>query len=141
LDIGRQLGSVLSATHAAGIVHRDLKPDNVFLVPDHEMPRGERAKVLDFGIAKLAGRQLARTAEGGSMGTPPYMAPEQWTDASTAGARADVYSLGCLLFEIACGRTPFLSSSVGEACTKHLTETPPLARTFAPDLPVELEEL
>ena len=141
LEIGRQLGSVLAATHAAGIVHRDLKPDNVFLVADDELASRERVKVLDFGIAKLGGRQLAKTAAGGSMGTPPYMAPEQWTDASTAGARADVYSLGCLLFEIACGRPPFIATSVGESCAKHLTEIPPLARSVAPDVPVELEEL
>ncbi|HEY1816126.1 MAG TPA: protein kinase [Kofleriaceae bacterium] len=141
LEIVRQLASVLAATHVAGITHRDLKPDNVFLIADAELPGGERAKVLDFGIAKLGGAASGMTASGGSMGTPAYMAPEQWTDAASADARADVYSLGCLMFEMACGRPPFLAMTIGEACTKHLTEVPVRARTLATGIPGELDEL
>ncbi|HEX4450796.1 MAG TPA: protein kinase [Kofleriaceae bacterium] len=141
LEVARQLASVLAATHDAGITHRDLKPDNVFLVADAELPGGERAKVLDFGIAKLAGAVSGMTAAGGSMGTPAYMAPEQWTDAASADARADVYSLGCLMFEMACGRPPFIATTIGETCTKHLTEVPVRVRTLAPAIPAELDEL
>src|SRR5687767_7527338 len=79
-DIGRQIAGVLDAVHKAGITHRDLKPDNVFIVPDAELARGERVKVLDFGIAKLTGASgmgLTNTSVS-SMGTPHYMSPEQW---------------------------------------------------------------
>jgi tetratricopeptide (TPR) repeat protein/tRNA A-37 threonylcarbamoyl transferase component Bud32 len=140
LDISRQIASVLAATHAAGVVHRDLKPDNIFLVPDAELPRGERAKVLDFGIAKL-GTQTSMTAAGGSMGTPGYMAPEQWTDAAKADRRADIYALGCIIFEMACGRPPFVAMTLPEAYAKHMHEQPMPMRTLAPDMPTELEDL
>ncbi len=139
IEIGRQIASVLEATHAADIVHRDLKPDNVFLVRDEELASKQRVKVLDFGIAKLG--EVAITATGsGSMGTPPYMAPEQWTDAAKADARADIYSLGCMLFELCAGRPPFVAASIGEACTKHLTEAPPQLAGLVP-VPAELDAL
>jgi serine/threonine protein kinase/Flp pilus assembly protein TadD len=137
-EIARQMTSVLAATHAAGITHRDLKPDNVFLVPDAEL--GERVKILDFGIAKLGATGSGLTATG-SMGTPAYMAPEQWNDAGTANARSDVYSLGCMMFELCCGRPPFITTSVGEACNKHLHEQPPTVRSFVSSTPTELDEL
>ena len=136
LDIGRQIASVLAATHEAGVVHRDLKPDNVFVVPDAEV--GERVKILDFGIAKLSTVNVTGT---GSLGTPAYMAPEQWSSPATADHRADLYSLGCVLFEMCCGRPPFLATTPGEACAKHLTEPPPRARSLAPRLPEQLDDL
>ncbi len=136
IDIGRQIASVLAATHDAGVVHRDLKPDNVFLVPDAEL--GERVKILDFGIAKLSTVMVTGT---GSLGTPAYMSPEQWNNPAGADHRADLYSLGCVLFEMCCGRTPFLATTPGEACTKHLTEQPPRARELAPALPIEIDDL
>ncbi len=136
LDIGRQIASVLAATHEAGVVHRDLKPDNVFLVPDAEV--GERVKILDFGIAKLATVHVTGT---GSLGTPAYMAPEQWSSPATADHRADLYSLGCVLFEMCCGRPPFVATTPGEVCTKHLTEQPIRARALAPALPAQIDDL
>ena len=137
-DAGKQIASVLAATHAAGVTHRDLKPDNIFLVADSELASGERVKVLDFGIAKTT--LSAITGTGNSMGTPAYMAPEQWNDASKADGRADIYSLGCVVFEACCGRPPFVASSIGEACTKHLTEVPVRASTRA-EVPPELDDL
>ena len=130
-EIGRQIASVLGATRAAGITHRDLKPDNVFLIPDGELASGERVKILDFGIAKLAAAGAGMTATGNSMGTPSYMAPEQWKDAGTADARADTYSFGCVLLEMCTGAPPFAATTIGEACTKHLTEMPPRAASRA----------
>jgi serine/threonine-protein kinase len=141
-DIGRQIANVLDATHNAGITHRDLKPDNIFLVPDREQPRGERVKILDFGIAKLTGTLAAvspRTT--GTIGTPAYMAPEQWGDASKVDWRADLYSLGCVAFEMACGRPPFIVTNIAEACAKHLHDTPPRVREIVPTLPNALQSL
>src|SRR4051812_48281306 len=110
--IARGIASALTAAHGMGIVHRDLKPDNIFLVPDPDLPGGERAKVLDFGIAKLADPSGApigsqHTATGTLIGTPLYMAPEQARAASAIDHRADLYSLGCILYEMLVGDTPF----------------------------------
>ncbi len=141
-DLGRQIASVLDATHSAGITHRDLKPDNIFIVPDRELASRQRAKVLDFGIAKLTGTLAGNSPRTmGTMGTPAYMAPEQWGDASKVDWRADIYSLGCLVFEMACGRPPFVVTTLAEACGKHLTEIPVAASSLVPGLPAELDEL
>ncbi|HEU0030108.1 MAG TPA: serine/threonine-protein kinase [Kofleriaceae bacterium] len=142
LDIGRQIASVLDAVHHAGVTHRDLKPDNIHLIPDQEMASGERVKVLDFGIAKLSGTTVAGSPQTkGTMGTPAYMAPEQWNNAADVDGRADTYSLGCLLFEMASGRTPFPARSIGEACTHHLHTPPPHVAAVAPHVPARLDAL
>ncbi len=141
-DIGRQSASILDATHAEGITHRDLKPDNIFLVKDAELASRERVKILDFGIAKLTGTMAGASPKTvGVMGTPGYMAPEQWGDSSKVDWRADTYSLGCVVFEMACGRQPFIAHTFPEAYAKHLTEPPPPARTLVPELPEPLEKL
>src|SRR6185295_16707814 len=96
LAIARQIAGALAAAHAKGIIHRDLKPENVFLVSDPEVPGGERIKLLDFGIAKLAGDSTPHVANvtktGAVMGTPTYMAPEQCRGVSVKH-RADLYAL------------------------------------------------
>jgi serine/threonine protein kinase len=126
LELARQIASVLEATHGAGITHRDLKPENVFVVADDEL--GERVKVLDFGIAKLSGTLATGSPKTfGAMGTPAYMAPEQWGDAGAVDWRVDLYALGCMLFEMVCGRPPFQPRTVAEACDLHLHATPPRA--------------
>ncbi len=99
LRLGKQVASALAAAHGKAIVHRDLKPDNVMIVHDPEAPQGERAKVLDFGIAKLSdggqgtGMEV-KTRTGAMMGTPLYMSPEQCRGTGTVDDRSDVYSLG-----------------------------------------------
>jgi hypothetical protein len=141
-DFGKQIASVLGATHGAGITHRDLKPDNIYIVPDRELARGERIKILDFGIAKLTGTLAGASPQTiGTMGTPAYMAPEQWGDASKVDWRADVYSLGCVAYEMATARPPFIVTNIAEACAMHLHEIPARARTLVPDLPVALDDL
>ena len=141
-EIGRQIASVLEATHAADIVHRDLKPENVFLIPDLEMPGGERVKVLDFGVAKLNGLLGAGSPKTfGTLGTPSYMAPEQWGDASQVDGRVDLYALGCLTFEMACGRPPFICRTVAEACAKHINDVPPRASSIVANVPPDLDRL
>jgi eukaryotic-like serine/threonine-protein kinase len=142
--IGRQIANVLQAAHEAGITHRDLKPDNLFLVPDVEAMGGERVKVLDFGIAKLAGEVHAisvKTRTGLVLGTPTYMSPEQCRGAGAIDARSDIYSLGCILFEMVCGCPPFVGEGVGEIIGAHLHVPPPQAQSLAPDIPAELAAL
>ncbi|HET7501928.1 MAG TPA: serine/threonine-protein kinase [Kofleriaceae bacterium] len=139
-EVARQIANVLGATHHAGIIHRDLKPENVFLVQDRELASGERVKLLDFGIAKLSDT-LAGPTTIGAIGTPTYMAPEQWSDSSTVDWRADVYSLGCIIYKMVAGRPPFASTSIAEACAKHLHETPQSIRAYVPDVPVALDTL
>src|SRR5262245_5056408 len=124
LRFARQIASALAAAHARGIVHRDLKPDNVMIVGDPEMPAGERAKVLDFGIAKLgpaarSAGDLARTARATIMGTPMYMAPEQCRGAEAVDDRADVYALGVILYQLLAGKPPFLARTLPELLGMH----------------------
>jgi hypothetical protein len=138
LRITRQVASALAAAHARGIVHRDLKPDNVFLVPDPEAAGGERAKVLDFGIAKMAA-ELApsglRTSATVVMGTPAYMAPEQCVSSATVDGKADVYALGVMLYQMLSGRLPFVSEDAGQLLLSHVRDEPPPLSSVAPDVP------
>jgi serine/threonine-protein kinase len=136
LRILRQVAASVGAAHARGIVHRDLKPENVFLVPDAEVPGGERAKVLDFGIAKLLGDQHqnigVKTQQSTVLGTPDYMSPEQCKGADMVDARSDIYSLGCVLFCLVAGQPPFRAQGLGEIFLKHVLEpTPTLAGVVA----------
>ncbi|MEZ4403072.1 MAG: serine/threonine-protein kinase [Kofleriaceae bacterium] len=133
--IARGIASALGAAHAAGIIHRDIKPDNVYLVPDPEAATGERVKLLDFGIAKLtdgAGGDWSQTRTGAVLGTPSYMSPEQCSGAGRVDARADLYSLGCVLFEMLAGRPPFVGHGAGEVIGAHQYLPAPQLRTFAP---------
>jgi tRNA A-37 threonylcarbamoyl transferase component Bud32 len=132
IQLGRQIAGALAAAHGQGIIHRDLKPDNVFLVPDPEVPGGERIKLLDFGIAKLAAEptNMTKTRTGALMGTPTYMAPEQCRGVQV-DHRADLYSLGCILFECVCGRPPFVGEGVGDVLSAHIHVPPPPPRQLA----------
>ncbi len=142
LALTRQIAGALAAAHAKGIVHRDLKPDNVYVVPDPEVPGGERIKLLDFGIAKLAdsasGQHKTRT--GAVIGTPAYMAPEQCRGVAI-DSRADLYSLGCILFELCCGRPPFVGEGEGDVLAAHIHVPPPALSSVARGVPAELEAL
>jgi serine/threonine-protein kinase len=139
--LGRQIAGALGAAHAKGIVHRDLKPDNIFIVRDPDIPDGERTKILDFGIAKLSGDQprSSRTRTGEVMGTPAYMSPEQCKDAGNVDARTDLYSLGCILFEMVCGRPPFVAEGGGEVMAQHIYALVPAPSSIAPVTP-QLEQ-
>jgi hypothetical protein len=149
-EIGRQIAAGVSAAHGQGIVHRDLKPDNIFLVPDPENPGRERVKILDFGIAKLllpgpgnsqGGRQDLRTSTGMLLGTPLFMAPEQCRGSGQIDHRADIYSVGCILYMMLTGRPPFNHEGVGEVLAAHLHERVSPPRTLSPGLPPALEAI
>ncbi len=123
LRIGIQICNAMQVAHNQGIVHRDLKPNNIMIA---EAPSPDSVKVVDFGMARLAGSTTVQrlTQTGELVGSVYYMSPEQCTGAS-ADARSDIYSLGCLLYEAACGRPPFISDSPIGILHKHVSENPP----------------
>ena len=134
----RQTAGAMGAAHQCGIVHRDLKPANLFIVSDPDIAGGERVKVLDFGIAKLtfdAGRKTQ-----GVFGTPAYMSPEQCSSTAAVDRRADLYSLGCIFYELVCGRPPF-GHGGAELIASHLRDAPLPPRALAPWLPPALEQV
>jgi eukaryotic-like serine/threonine-protein kinase len=142
--ITRQIASAVEAAHRIGVVHRDLKPENVYLVPDPETVSGERVKVLDFGIAKLgeaSSGKVVQTAAYLVFGSPLYMSPEQCRSTARVDARADIYSLGVMLFEMLCGERPFSDPDMGALIAKHQLVEPPRLRTKVAGLPAALDEL
>ena len=136
--------TALGAAHARGIVHRDIKPDNVFLVPEPEAASGERVKLLDFGIAKLTDEgpgSWSQTRTGAVLGTPSYMAPEQCAGAGNVDHRADLYSLGCILFEMLSGRPPFVGGGAGEIIGMHQFVPAPRLRACAPGVSRDADDI
>jgi predicted ATPase/serine/threonine protein kinase/Tfp pilus assembly protein PilF len=123
----------VQAAHDAGIVHRDIKPENVFLVGAPGSPL--RAKVLDFGIAKIVALRddLKITQEGTFVGSARYSSPEQ-ADGFDVDGRADVYSLGCVLYEMLAGRPPFVATTVASLIVKHAVERPKSLHHFRLDV-------
>jgi serine/threonine protein kinase len=122
IAIARQIAKGLAAAHARGIIHRDLKSENVFVC---RRDTGEHVKLLDFGISKVTELDDSRgplTSEGVVMGTPHYMAPELLHGATAADARADVYALGCVLYEMLTGAVPFSGKTPMEVAYKHVHE-------------------
>ena len=130
-DVPRALGLLiqicdgLAAAHAVGVIHRDLKPDNVVVMPTGD--GAETVKLLDFGVAKLLNRDDEdiglETQAGSVIGTPAYMSPEQ-AGGMPIDARADIYSLGAMMYELFCGQPLFRGRSFGEYVRKHLNELP-----------------
>jgi len=134
LQIARNVASALDYAHRHGVVHRDIKPENVML---HE---GE-ALVTDFGIAKAVsaagGDQLTQT--GVAVGTPTYMSPEQAAGDAEPDGRSDVYSLGCMLYEMLAGDPPFTGPTPQAVITRRFVERAPLLRSARPTAPEEIE--
>jgi serine/threonine protein kinase len=126
-----QLSDVIDAAHAVGVLHLDLKPDNIFLVPVH----GARilVKVLDFGIAAVLDEPES-FATGGFRGTPEYASPEQAQAHTEIGPASDVYSMGCIAFEMLVGKKPFSGETVMATLLKQIGEQPAKPSTLSPTI-------
>ena len=142
LILARQIGRGLREAHKRGIVHRDLKPSNIILVPEGD--GSEIVKLVDFGIGKVLGRPgdaQDLTQDGVFVGTPRYMAPEQFE--GNAFPASDYYALGTILFQAVAGRLPFVGSTMSEFMVAKLARSVPTIREVAPDaqVPDSLEAL
>ena len=132
LEIMDQICDGLAFAHAGDIVHRDLKPANIHLLANGQV------KIMDFGLARLGGSEMTRT--GMVMGTPHYMSPEQ-VRGERADSRSDIFSLGCVFYELLTWRKPFDADSMHAVLFKVMQEEPAPVAQFAPDIPHVLQDL
>jgi serine/threonine-protein kinase len=137
LDLAAQVAGALDAAHAAGLVHRDIKPGNILITAT---PSGEHAFVCDFGLARHLSSASSLTTDRGLVGTIDYVPPEQIEGGDIDG-RADVYSLGCVLFECLAGTRPFDRESELSVVFAHLNEPPPRLSDVRPDLPAGFDDV
>src|SRR3984893_4348837 len=130
----------IAAAHRQNIVHRDLKPLNIMI--QEKMSIHDGLKILDFGLAKIKSGELlgsfVQAKTSGLMGSPFYMAPEQWSD-EEPDARADIYSLGVILYQMLAGDVPFKGSSIPSIMKKHLTQPPASFKSVGVDVPPAIE--
>lgn len=140
LEFATAIGAGVSAAHRQNIVHRDLKPLNI--MTQTGLPISEGLKILDFGLAKIKSGELlgsfVQAKTSGLMGSPFYMAPEQWSD-EEPDARADIYSLGIILYQMLSGDVPFKGQSIPSIMKKHLTQAPPSFRSVGVDVAPRIE--
>ena len=133
LRITRQVGDALSYAHSRGVIHRDIKPENLLLESGH-------AVVADFGIARAihaaGGQTLTQT--GVAVGTPAYMSPESCAGSQDLDGRSDLYSLGCVLYEMLAGQPPFTGPSAESLVYQHLSAPPPPVTQLRPAVPAEI---
>ena len=134
VSLAIQAAEALQAAHAAHVVHRDLKPANLFVLD------GGRLKICDFGIAWAVDSATHLTATGQAIGTPAYMSPEQ-CQGQQVDERSDLYSLGCVLYEVLTAQPPFVGSQPLPIMLQHLNAVPAAPRTIRPDIPSELDRL
>ncbi len=134
------IGGGVAAAHRQNIVHRDLKPLNIMVQED--VPVAEGLKILDFGLAKIKSGELlgsfVQAKTSGLMGSPFYMAPEQWSD-EEPDSRADIYSLGIMMYQMLSGDVPFKGSSIPSIMKKHLTLPPPSFQSVGVQIAPEIE--
>ncbi|WP_437675560.1 serine/threonine-protein kinase [Sorangium sp. So ce131] len=133
----RRVAGALAAVHALGVVHRDIKPSNIFLCDG----RVERARLIDFGIARPGNASAVITRKSAAVGTLGYMAPEQARGSAHVDARSDVFSLGCVLFECLTGQPAYAGDNLMAVMAKLLLASPPRLRDERPELPEEVDAL
>ncbi|MFO0573505.1 MAG: serine/threonine-protein kinase [Polyangia bacterium] len=150
---GKQVADALAAAHGKKIVHRDIKPENIMIVRDDAVPGGERAKVLDFGIARVAEEHVISTSQSltqvqtspfaALLGTATYMAPEQCQGIgrSIVGETADVYSLGVMMYEMLAARPPFQAPELVSVMHMHVSEAPTPVSALRPDVSPDIDAL
>jgi len=143
VDYLLQTCEALAAAHAIGVIHRDIKPENLFLLGNGDPT--DHLKVLDFGISKVAvrgdNRKTHQALTRMAVGTPPYMSPEQVRASSALDARSDIWSVGCVLYELLTGTAPFDRVSLMQACAAVLEDEPPGAHELNTEVPAELSEV
>jgi serine/threonine-protein kinase len=136
LNFAKQMCRGLAAAHERGVVHRDIKPHNMLILPE-----SSELKIMDFGIARpsrVDKQDPSLTTAGTVVGTPDYMSPEQG-QGLPADFRADIYSLGVVLFEALTGKLPFRGETISQIVIAHIQQPPPRPRSLKPDLPRDLE--
>lgn len=134
LAIARDIAAAIDHAHAAGIIHRDIKPANILLTE-------QRAMVCDFGLARALDRAAREptSSSGLVLGTPAYMSPEQAVGGGELDARSDIYSLGCVLYEMFTGEQPFTGPSSQAILARQLMERPQPIRTVRPQVTIAME--
>jgi WD40 repeat protein/tRNA A-37 threonylcarbamoyl transferase component Bud32 len=136
LRIGLEIAEGLAAAHERGLIHRDVKPSNVWLDSSHK----GRVKILDFGLARAGKDDVQLTRSGAIVGTPAYMAPEQ-ARGQAVDARCDLFSLGCVLYKVCTGVTPFTGGNTMAQLTSLAVDTPKPVRDLNPAVPPGLADL
>lgn len=136
-QLGADIADALAYAHRQSVIHRDLKPANIYLIGGQL----QASRLLDFGIARVEQAANDATRTGTVLGTPAYMAPEQARSERTLDARADLFSLGCVLYECLTGRAPFVAGSAMAVLIKVLLEEPPSLADLREDIPAPLARL
>jgi len=134
VNIATQVAAALGYAHRSGVVHRDVKPGNILITSDNQV------KVTDFGIAQAVSSEDQLVVEGSVMGTATYFSPEQ-AEGAVVDGRSDVYSLGVVLFQMVCGRPPFIGDTPVEVSSQHVNSVVPSPTTFKPDVPNDLDAI
>jgi serine/threonine protein kinase len=135
LRLGREIADGLAAAHARQLIHRDIKPSNIWLEAGRD-----RVKILDFGLARAQGEDARVTQSGAVMGTPAYMSPEQ-ARGQPVGTRSDLFSLGCVLYQLCTGEAPFGREDTLATLSALALEEPPRVKELNPAVPEELSKL
>ncbi len=136
VGLAAQIAAALAALHEAGVIHCDVKPENLFVLSDRAWGTLPQVKVIDFGVSRRVDEPA--TEDASIAGTPAYMAPEQWKGRPVPAS--DVYALGCVLYELVTGETPF-DGSLPQLMLAHLEQRPARPTWLRSGLPIELERI
>lgn len=142
-EVIRQVALGLQHAHEHNMVHRDIKPSNIMVTVD-PVTGSPHAKIMDFGLSRLVSETQTdgqRTRSGAIMGSPDYIAPEQASNARDADIRADLFSLGCTMFQMLTGQLPFSGNNIMEKLMARTTQSPPPVSSLRPDVPPQLSEI